>query len=92
MAFCQAKQKMLMEWFWLHEQPILSGDDMNIIQVGRAAVSCYHQTRKFFMEGQGVNHDVHDFPTAELGLKMGGFMLVHREGGRKRTSTWYDLP
>ena len=51
-----------------------------------------HKTRDFLMEGQGVNHDVHDFPTAELGLKMGGFMLVHREGGRKRTSTWYDLP
>ena len=45
------------------------------------AISPKPQILREFEEGQGVNHDVHDFPTAELGLKMGGFMLLHREGG-----------
>ena len=39
-----------------------------------------------------VCHDVQDGPPTALGLKMGGFMLLHREGGRKRMSSWYDLP
>ena len=43
--FARAKQKLFMEWFWLHGQPILCGDDMNIINVGRAAVSRYHQIK-----------------------------------------------
>ena len=49
---------------------------MNILQVGRPAVSRYHNTRKFYMIDEGVNYDVHDWPTAELGLKLGGFMLL----------------
>ena len=49
---------------------------MNIIQVGRPAVSRYHNTRRFYMTNEGVDYDVHDWPTAELGLKLGGFMLI----------------
>ncbi len=45
-------------------------------QDGRPAVSRYHQTRKFFMTDEGLNYDVHDFPSAELGLKLGGFMML----------------
>ena len=90
--FARAKQKLYKEWFAFYGQPILSGDDMNIIQVGRPAVSRYHQTRKFFQQGQGINHEVHDFPSAEMGLKLGGFMLLHRTGGKKRACSWYDLP
>ena len=28
------------------------------------------------MTDEGVDYDVHDFPTAVLGLKLGGFMLL----------------
>ena len=49
---------------------------MNIIQVGRPAVSRYHNHRKFYMSHQGIDYDVHDFPSAELGLKLGGFMAL----------------
>ena len=58
------------------KQPCASGDDMNIIQVGRPAVSRYHQNRKMFGNGKGINHEVHDFPNARYGLKLGGFMLL----------------
>ncbi len=63
-----------MEWHHAYGQVNISGDDMNIIQVGRPAVSRYHQQNRFFIEGGGTNFEVHDFPTAELGLKLGGFM------------------
>ncbi len=43
----------------------MSGDDMNIIQVGRPAV-----------KNEGINYDVHDFPTSELGLKLGRFVTL----------------
>ena len=49
---------------------------MNTIQVGRPAVSRYHNSRKFYMTKEGVDYDVHDFPSAELGLKLGGFMVL----------------
>jgi len=32
--------------------------------------------RKFFMTNEGVNYDVHDFPSSELGLKLGGYMML----------------
>ena len=54
----------------------MSGDDMNLIQVGRPAVSRYHNNRRFYMTDQGVNYDIHDFPSAELSLKLGGFMAL----------------
>ena len=72
----RAAQKMVKEFFSLHGQPNFSGDDMNIIQVGRSAVSRYHQTRRFFEEGLGYDQGTHDFPVSELGIKMGGFMLL----------------
>ena len=28
------------------------------------------------LRSERVDYDVHDFPTAELGLKLGGFMLL----------------
>jgi len=49
---------------------------MNVIQVGRPAVSRYHNTRKLYMTDEGVDYEVHDWPTAELGLKLGGFMIL----------------
>ncbi len=45
---------------------------MNILQVGRPAVSRYPNKRKFYMIEEGVNYVVHDWPTAELGLKLRG--------------------
>ncbi len=41
--------KLLQEWTALHGQINLTGDDMNIMQVGRPAVSRYHQHRKCFL-------------------------------------------
>ena len=34
------------------------------------------KNRKFFMTNEGVNYDVHDFPSSELGLKLGGDMML----------------
>jgi hypothetical protein len=65
-----------MEFQAFHQQLNSSGDDMNVIQVGRPAVSRYHNTRKFYVTDEGVDYEVHDWPTAELGLKLGGFMLL----------------
>jgi hypothetical protein len=64
-------------------QLLISGDDMNIIQVGRPAVSRYHQTNKYYAEGEGPNYAVHDFPNAKYGIKLGGFMI---RGGHSLTS------
>jgi hypothetical protein len=72
----RTQQRLLREWHAFHGQPCASGDDMNIIQVGRPAVSRYHRNRKFFEAGKGIDHDVHDFPNARYGLKLGRFMLL----------------
>jgi hypothetical protein len=74
--FGRTQQKLLREFFALHGQVNLSGDDMNIIQVGRPAVSRYHRQTRYYGENQGPNHECHDFPTAELGIKLGGFMVL----------------
>ena len=74
--FARTQQKLLREWHAFHGQPCASGDDMNIIQVGRPAVSRYHRNRKYFRGGKGIDNDVHDFPNARYGLKLGGFMLL----------------
>ena len=44
---------------------------MNVIQVARPEVSRYHNTSKFYMNDEGVDYEVHDRPTAELGLSWG---------------------
>ena len=49
---------------------------MNIIQVGRPAVSRYHQIKGFFPCGEEPNFTVHDFPNSEYGIKLGGFMIM----------------
>ena len=76
--YARVDQKLLKEWHALYNQPRISGDDMNTLQVGRPIVSRYHRNRRFFRRGQGVNHLIHDFPSAELGLKLGGFMVAQR--------------
>jgi hypothetical protein len=74
--FGRAQQKLLQEWMAFYKQVNVTGDDMNIIQVGRPAVSRYHQQRKFYGTGEGPDHDVHDFPNSEMGVKLGGFMVL----------------
>ena len=39
-------------------------------------VSRHHRNRRFYSTGNGVNYLIHDFPSAELGLKLGGFMVL----------------
>jgi hypothetical protein len=73
--FARAQQKLLKEWHADRAGVNFSGDDMNIIQVGRPAVSRYHNSKKFYPQNASPDYDVHDFPTAELGLKLGGFMI-----------------
>jgi hypothetical protein len=76
--FARAQQKTVSaELFTLCGQPCFSGNDMNITQVGRPAVSRYHQVKRFFPAGtrEGFNHAVYDFSVVELGIKLGGFML-----------------
>jgi hypothetical protein len=73
--FGRAEQNLITEFVHSFGQLLLSGDDMNIIQVGRSAVSRYHQNNKFYAEGQGPDYAVHDFPNAKYGIKLGGFMV-----------------
>ena len=84
--YARSEQNMIAEFFSWHGQLNLSGDDMNIIQVGRPAVSRYHQMRGFFRDGDGANYAVHDFPNSLYGLKLGGFMV--RTTGKKWKSTF----
>ena len=65
----RSEQKLFKEFQMPHGQPCVSGDDMNIIQVGRAAVSRYHQINRLFGCGAGPNHEIHDFLLPELGIK-----------------------
>ena len=75
--FGRCQQKLNREYFALHKQIQMSADDMNIIQVGRPAVSRYHRQKKnLLLEEEGPNHEAHDFPYAGLGVKLGGFMLL----------------
>ena len=81
---------MITEFMTSFGQINVSGDDMNIIQVGRPAVSRYHQIKQLYPEGQGPNFSVHDFPNAEYGIKLGGFMIRggHKvKAGSRRAST-----
>ena len=57
---------------------------MNTLQVGRPIVSRYHRSRRFFRTDHGVNHKIHDFPSAEMGLKLGGFMVLDSRVGKRR--------
>jgi hypothetical protein len=51
--FARAQQKLFREFHAYHNQPWYSGDDMNIIQVGRPAVSRYHRNRRFSWKAKG---------------------------------------
>ena len=73
--FGRAEQNLITEFIQSYSQLNLSGDDMNIIQLGRPAVSRYHQINKFFPEGEGPSFAVHDFPNTKYGIKLGGFMV-----------------
>lgn len=73
--YARSERKLIDEFMCSYGQLIISGDDMNIIQVGRPAVSRYHQIKGFFPLGQGPNFAVHDFPNSKYGIKLGGFMV-----------------
>jgi hypothetical protein len=79
----RSERKLANEFFARHNQLNMSGDDMNIIQVGRPAVSRYHQIKGFYPPGETPNFTVHDFPNSEYGIKLGGFMVM---GGRNLCS------
>lgn len=79
----RSAQGLLFEFFTHFGQLSMSHDDMNIIQVGRPAVSRYHQCRKFFLQGRGFNFATHDFPSARYGIKCGGLMVLQPKGGSK---------
>jgi hypothetical protein len=72
--FARAQQNLFREFHAYHGLPWYSG--VNIIQVGRPAVYRYHRNRRFFMEGEGPNFEVHDWALAALGMKLGGFMRL----------------
>jgi hypothetical protein len=75
--FARSQVTLVLEMLVYFDQPVLSGDDMNTIQVGRPAVSRYHHQRRYFAEGEGYNFRTHDFPHAWAGVKLGGFMLLN---------------
>ena len=69
--FGRSENRKRREWHSFWQQLNGSGDDMNIIQVGRAAVSRYHQQGRWYIVGEGPNHEIHDWPSPELGIKLG---------------------
>jgi hypothetical protein len=83
--FGRAAQGLFQEWHALHHQARIHGDDMTVVQVGRPAVSRYHQNWRFYLVGEGPNHQVHDFPSAEMGLKLGGFAVIGVNKGVHRS-------
>ena len=38
----------------------------------------------------GVNYDIHDFPTSQFGLKLGGFMLLEEEAAAQANASGSD--
>ena len=51
----------------------MSVDNKNKVEVGNAAVNRRCQVRTFCMEGQGTNHNDHDFPHRNCKLIPGGY-------------------
>jgi hypothetical protein len=90
--FGRAEQGLITEFVQSFRQLNLSGDDMNIIQVGRPAVSRYHQICKFYAEGEGPDYAVHDFPNAAYGIRLGGFMVRggHRMQAEEQKARYLD--
>ena len=58
--FGRAEQNLITEFLHSYGQLNVSGDDMYIIQVGRPAVSRYHQIAKFYPADEGPEYAVHD--------------------------------
>ena len=75
-----SQQRLTREFLAYFGQPNFSGDDMNILQVGRPAVSRYHKTNRLHPTGHGINHRTHDFPATWANIKLGGFMLLGSAG------------
>ena len=83
--FARAERRLVDEFMESQGQLRLSCDDMNIIQVGRSAVSRFHQMKTFFPVDSGPDYAVHDFPNSEYGIKLGGFMVQGT-----RNCTWQN--
>ena len=77
--YARAEQKLITEFMASFNQLNLSGDDMNIVQVGRPAVSRYHQIKGFYPTGEGPNLAVHDFPNSKYAY------VLRYTGG-----SWYE--
>jgi hypothetical protein len=75
--FARSQVGLVFECLAMFDQPVLSGDDMNTIQVGRPAVSRMHSQRRMFYKGQGYNFRTHDFPHAWAGIKLNRFMALN---------------
>ena len=91
--WARCENRLIREWHSSWGQCNISGDDMNIINVGRPAVSRYHHQGRWYLINEGPNHDIHDFPSAELGLKLGGYMFLptHMLASDRsiRKASWY---
>ena len=68
--------KLVHEFYAHHKQLNASGDDMNQIQVGRPAVSRFHQNRRIYKTDCSPDYPTHDFAQPQYNLKLGGFMLT----------------
>ena len=55
-------------------------------------MSRYHRNRRFFRTGKGVNHEIHDFPSAEMGVKLGGFMVLDSVTGMQSLQRRASVP
>ena len=64
-----------------NRRPLSHGGVSRALIGYRPVVSRYHRNRCFFRRGQGVNHVIHNFPSVELGLKLGRIMIAQRGVG-----------
>ena len=75
---CAAQVSVCMEFAAAFNDELFafSCDDMNKINIGAMAVSCYHQIRRFFLRDDEPNYPDHDFPLPDHKVILSGYMWL----------------
>ena len=68
--------------------PLWCSNIKSKIGVGRHAVSCYHQLKKFFIAGGDPDYRDHDFPTPGYLICLSGYMVIqHPQSGNTQDAS-----
>ena len=89
---CAAQVNLCMEFAAEQYDEIMSFscDDMNKIDTGAMAVSCYHQIRRFFLAGDEPNYPDHDFPLKNNKIIPSGYLCLTSKASRGRPRLPHD--